>query len=137
MDSERDKELPLDGISRRRMLKRVGAGAAIAWSAPVLTSLRVPAFAQSPCNAPSCGCIGSSPVCGQNQECVVIPEVGTGECKCVANAFGSGGTCNGPTCPSGEGCFLHCSDGCVQADCLLLCGTDARKSSRSGRPFVR
>src|SRR6266545_6958811 len=36
-----------EGISRRRMLKRVGAGAAVAWSAPVLTSLRVPAFAQS------------------------------------------------------------------------------------------
>ncbi len=38
----------IEGISRRRMLKRIGAGAAIAWSAPVLTSFRAPAFAVSP-----------------------------------------------------------------------------------------
>ena len=36
------------GISRRRMLKRIGAGAAVAWTAPIITSVRVPAFAQSP-----------------------------------------------------------------------------------------
>jgi hypothetical protein len=43
------------GISRRRLLKRIGAGAAVAWSAPVITSLRTPAFAQGyqePC--PNC-----------------------------------------------------------------------------------
>jgi hypothetical protein len=34
------------GISRRRMLRRVGAGVAIAWTAPILTSVRVPAYAQ-------------------------------------------------------------------------------------------
>jgi hypothetical protein len=40
-------------ISRRAMLKRIGAGAAIAWSAPVLSSFRTPAFAQYP----TVGCI--------------------------------------------------------------------------------
>jgi hypothetical protein len=35
-------------IPRRKALKRLGAGAALAWTAPILTSLRVPAFAQSP-----------------------------------------------------------------------------------------
>ena len=35
------------GISRRRMLKRVGAGVAVAWTAPILTSVRVPAYAQT------------------------------------------------------------------------------------------
>lgn len=49
MDDEK-----LNGVSRRRMLKRIGAGAAIVWSAPVLTSLRVPAFAQGV--SPSCAC---------------------------------------------------------------------------------
>jgi hypothetical protein len=35
-------------VSRRAMLKRIGAGAAVAWSAPVITSIRTPAFAQYP-----------------------------------------------------------------------------------------
>jgi CHRD domain-containing protein len=39
------------GVSRRRMLKRIGAGAAVAWTAPILTSVRTPAFAQA---SPSC-----------------------------------------------------------------------------------
>lgn len=33
-------------ISRRRMLKRLGTGVAVAWTAPILTSVRVPAYAQ-------------------------------------------------------------------------------------------
>ena len=33
-------------ISRRRMLRRLGAGVAVAWTAPILTSVRVPAYAQ-------------------------------------------------------------------------------------------
>jgi extensin-like protein len=37
-----------DGISRRKMLKRIGAGAAVVWTAPILTSVRVPAYAASP-----------------------------------------------------------------------------------------
>jgi CHRD domain-containing protein len=39
------------GISRRRMLRRIGAGVAVAWTAPILTSVRVPAYAQT-----SAGC---------------------------------------------------------------------------------
>ena len=35
-------------VSRRKMLQRIAAGTAIAWTAPVLTSLRTPAFAASP-----------------------------------------------------------------------------------------
>jgi hypothetical protein len=33
-------------ISRRSMLKRLGAASTVAWTAPVITSFRVPAFAQ-------------------------------------------------------------------------------------------
>lgn len=36
------------GISRRKVLKRIGAGAAVAWTAPILVSVRTPAFAQTP-----------------------------------------------------------------------------------------
>jgi hypothetical protein len=35
-------------ISRRRMLTRIAAGAAVGWSVPVLTTVRTPAFAQYP-----------------------------------------------------------------------------------------
>lgn len=49
-----------DSISRRTMLKRLGAGAAVAWSVPVLTSLRTPAFAQY-------GGVG----------CITLPRAGT------------------------------------------------------------
>ena len=39
-------------ISRRRMIKRLGAGAAVAWTAPVLLSVKTPAFSASPaCHA--------------------------------------------------------------------------------------
>ena len=60
---------PKEGISRRKMLKRIGAGAAIAWTAPVLTSIKTPAFAQSPCEK-DCG--GND--CGCNSACnVAVP----------------------------------------------------------------
>ncbi|MGH2557363.1 MAG: CHRD domain-containing protein [Actinomycetota bacterium] len=59
------------GISRRRMLKRVGAGAAVAWTAPILMSVRVPAFAQSPV------CRLASHMEGE-QEVPPVPTPGTG-----------------------------------------------------------
>jgi extensin-like protein len=34
-------------ISRRKLLERIGAGVAVAWTAPILTSVRVPAYAAS------------------------------------------------------------------------------------------
>ena len=47
MTDEQVPEVPRNRISRRTVLKRVGAGAAIAWTAPVIASIRVPAFAQA------------------------------------------------------------------------------------------
>jgi hypothetical protein len=51
---EADRELE-DRVSRRRMIKRLGAATAVAWTAPVLSTLgATPAFAQAqPC--PECG----------------------------------------------------------------------------------
>jgi len=45
-----DESRPYDRnrVSRRRMLKRLGAGAAVAWTTPILTSAHTPAFAASP-----------------------------------------------------------------------------------------
>ena len=66
MDPDTSSERSLEKeISRRRMLKRVGAGAAIAWTAPILTSVHSPAFAQYPgCAAPCAACFDSSAAAG-------------------------------------------------------------------------
>jgi hypothetical protein len=81
MDHEDDRIVDSGGISRRKMLRRIGAGAAIAWTAPVLTSMRAPAFAQGsigcpggglPCQAPGDPCTGQV-LCG-NQGLFLQPE---------------------------------------------------------------
>jgi hypothetical protein len=48
---EPDTGAPVEWVCRRRMLKHVGVGVAVAWTAPVLTSIRTPAFAQA---SPAC-----------------------------------------------------------------------------------
>src|SRR5438046_3101463 len=89
---------PKEGISRRKMLKRIGAGAAIAWTAPVLTSIRTPAFAAGspgcpdscaggdfgPCSPPSSGC--SSGSCEGGLGCFAQHDV-EGNCHCFQNVF--------------------------------------------------
>jgi hypothetical protein len=42
---EMDREIQ-DRVSRRRMIKRLGAATAVAWTAPLLSSRGTPAFAQ-------------------------------------------------------------------------------------------
>src|SRR2546428_9685181 len=76
-----------DTVSRRRMLKRIGAGAAVAWTVPVLTSMRAPAFAQ-----------GSAPCetnCFYNTNFVRNPDGSYGPCR-----EGPGVSCDNipPTC---------------------------------------
>lgn len=119
------------GISRRRMLKRIGAGAAIAWSAPVLTSLRLPAFAQAisgACTAP-CGGFencGTAPfhAPANTCHCHYTAESAT-ECRCFNNA-----RCNSvPSCVTSADCppGWHCLGntlGCHDNKCLPDCGTE-------------
>jgi hypothetical protein len=99
-------------ISRRKMLKRLGAGAAVAWSAPVLTSLRTPAFAQYPARCapigaicgprdPACGGASGCPECvGTQGFCVALDD---GSCFCA-----QGGACNflpgEPICQTDSDC---------------------------------
>lgn len=119
-----------DTISRRRMLKRIGAGAVVAWSAPILTSLRDLAFAASEpigCTATPCypGC-AACVYCGpRGADCCCMRQPMTGECLCMnadcgvrecssdADCIDVGrmyrcvivGTC----ChPSGQGCLRLC-----------------------------
>jgi hypothetical protein len=94
-------------ISRRRMLKRVGAGAAIAWSAPILSSLRTPAFAQAyptRCQGgPGTGCAVGGDHCGGQVDC------GEG-CSCLATSAGD--------------CFCHQFVSCGNAG-VTACTSDA------------
>ena len=89
------------GISRRKMLKRIGAGAAIAWTAPVLTSIRAPAFAQSPgCGCPPFDCATGQQLCPDG--CPCAPHHGGGPCICW-----SSGTCftGQSTCATDQDCI--------------------------------
>lgn len=100
-----------NGISRRRMLKRIGAGAAIAWSAPILSSIRTPAFAQY-----------GDPRC---PACTPLGETGSEHCAGQADcgAEGSGNPC---AClrTSGNTCACH---SCVFCDnpAIVACSSQA------------
>jgi hypothetical protein len=131
---ESHNEVSEDGISRRRMLRRIGAGAAVAWSAPVLTSIRAPAFAATPpppppeCDActecpdraacaknDSCQCWMKSTdqdpggcVCGNFVEfCPDAVPCPTGQVECARNAPGT--TCVETCC--GRICVADCGGG--------------------------
>jgi hypothetical protein len=107
-------------ISRRRILKRIGAGTVIAWSAPMISSLSVPAYAQNyggePCTV--CGCLQepTNPSCGG--ECVCVRSV-AGTCECL-NTNDDAGFCGpGDTCPPGYVCVVQCDTAATR--CIAAC----------------
>ena len=123
MTSEEPLDVSADGISRRRMLKRIGAGAAVAWSAPILTSIRTPAFAQS--EIPVCETCSSCPdqaACNDDSSCQCWMASPDNNNACVCNAFVAfcGDT---PLCPNGQGdCDSQLPGStCVQTCCGQLC----------------
>ena|SRR5947208_9003160 len=96
MDSESEKE-----ISRRSLLKKIGAGAAIAWAAPVLSSFGARAFASQ-----GHGCL----VCigGVGEGCAV----GGDDCFGQTNCSPPGHLC---TClrTTEDTCFCHEPQQCL------------------------
>lgn len=69
------------GVDRREALKRIGTGAAVTWTAPIVLSLRTPSWAQYP-DCPSCrpfDCVPPHPRC--KDECLCIETV-DGDCFC-------------------------------------------------------
>jgi hypothetical protein len=129
-----------EGISRRRMLKRVGAGAAIAWSAPILSSLRTPAFAQYPVRCTECAgdfCFGQT-ICGDSGpfgcNCAQVVEAET-TCFCYEDDFCSNrDTCTEQSdCPAGQTCVHTCCDAALGTPvCFSPCGAGAGSASGSG-----
>ena len=133
-----DEEQPVSRISRRKALKRIGAGAAIAWSAPVLSSLRTPAFAagtprcEEPCRD-DCSDGSFSVSCGASGPfgCFCSRDV-TGKCFCWVDDACSNRPDAGPggSCPSGQTAVSTCCDQAsgFNVKCWLPCGDPASSS---------
>jgi hypothetical protein len=116
------------GISRRTARKRIGAGAAIAWTAPVLTSLRTPAFAASPaCITFDCKDMCPKPsACGPPCACGPFITVND-DCFC-ANLFLTTMTtvcAKDSDCPPFPGLKGRCvlAKNCVPFHMCAYCGT--------------
>jgi hypothetical protein len=111
-DEVRNEEEVGSSVSRRRVLKRAGVGAAIVWSAPALTSLSSPAFAQA---SPLCETI--NPFCSPPDVGPLCEEVG---CQPQGCPFGTctrtlDGSC---LCWGAVACTGHAPVCETDADCL-------------------
>ena len=150
-DDVRDQQ-----ISRRRMLKRIGVGTAVAWSTPILTSIGVPAFAASgscvpakqfcgppdpKCGAPGVAC-NIPPGCNSNDACT---EMLDSSCLCWDFAFC---TSPNPVCQQDSDCGAGFKCGFVDPACNNLCAGNVGcfhscmsggsiPRSRPGRTVVR
>ncbi len=120
-------------ISRRRMLKRVGAGAAVAWAAPVLTSLSSPAYAQYG------ACVGCAMSCANQPDCAPPGEfcgcdsTPEGDCFCIDH-----GSC-GAACDSSADCTIpgqRCAFSCCGFACQYPCG-DPRNADDRDAPGAK
>jgi hypothetical protein len=128
-----------DAISRRRMLKRIGTGAAVAWSAPILTSIRTPAFAQSPPNESPCDpghpcdvpCDPAIPCKDQNPACECWVRVDGQGCWCGDLDPCSNHTpCNtNADCLPLERCIENCCGKLCYKPCSAAAGARAPKNA--------
>jgi hypothetical protein len=117
-----------NSFSRRKMLGRIVAASAVAWTVPVISSVSTPAFAGSPplgcptdCSTNVCGVNPPAP-CGSNPDtgnCLCAFTV-DGRCQCVQPICRD--ACEGGTsCPPGFVCVP--SDCCGYPVCAALCDT--------------
>lgn len=127
-------------ISRRKVLKRIGAGAAVAWTAPILTSIRTPAFAQNP-PPEECPCDVNMP-CNFAIDC----HNSGGQCNCWVLTDRSGCWC-GPfdacsnhlpcnsnaDCAGNERCIENCCGKLCYAPCAV--GSGQRAPNGAGRAY--
>jgi hypothetical protein len=141
---------PKQGISRRKMIKRIGAGAAIAWTAPILTSIRTPAFATG--GGGGCGGTGA---CDPGQTCqpacdVLRPCHAPNNCACFPSVTDASCVCGDlkdglcasfqpcttqADCTGGGCCVASC---CPTGICLPACaGARKRAQAKGGVKLYR
>ena len=135
-----DDERAEHGVSRRTMLKRIGAAGAVAWITPVVTSLNTPAFAASQPggNCSACGgdfCFGQT-TCGEGASlpCPCAQRVDGQGCFCYEDDFCINRTtcAQQSDCPDGEVCVHTCCDTELgTAVCFPACSN----SGEGDRPF--
>jgi len=152
---EPDMGVSDEGLSRRRMLKRIGAGAAVAWSAPILTSIKTPAFAASAQCVPFDIC-GNGNFCGPSSPCGPLPPgcPGAGctvlldnSCLCWDSGYfcdPDGSTCQSDAeCVPGYRCGRIQNDSCVcqtpgdNTACWHPCGTGTPGSPPPGMKVIK
>jgi hypothetical protein len=111
----------VEPISRRRALKRLGAGTAVIWSAPILTSINTAAFAQYPtCSPAFCGpfqsCEPGAQVCALPPGCgaAICSVMNDNSCICWDFAFC---TSPDPVCDSDDDCGPGLRCGPTEPDC--------------------
>lgn len=125
-------------ITRRRMLKRIGAATAMAWTVPVLSTVGTPAFAQygrcpADCADNPCG-VNPEANCGQNpqtgQPCLCAQDLGAQGCDCFQPICGAGPACGAAgECPAGYGCVSCCGE---PFQCAPLCETPVAAQAAGG-----
>jgi hypothetical protein len=114
-------------VSRRSALKKIGAGAAIAWSAPVIMSIGEPAFAQQAGTPAPCNCVRPCGfvACAGGVSCLcqpTMPKGGTG-CACVEDGGVRGLFCqSNADCPPLSACISEDCFGGGLTVCRPLCG---------------
>jgi hypothetical protein len=93
-------------VSRRGLLKRLSAGAALAWTSPIIMSVRTPAFAQgSPpgiCNCAPYDCDNPAPCPISSCSFDHCVQKLNGDCACGFDPIMSFG--DYPICQSDEDC---------------------------------
>jgi hypothetical protein len=139
-------------LTRRTALKGIGAGAAVAWTAPAILSSAAAFGASSgsaPCTSPCDQCFDlNATACGKSASGVpcLCSATAEGVCLCSADEFDANfTTCNSTAdCPGGENCLVIGATGCdpTQKFCIPNCGAASagvhttrngkRPSGRSG-----
>lgn len=117
------EEVTNGGLSRRSMIKRLGAGAAVAWTAPALLSVNSSASASPACAGDDWLCGDPFTECGtgpDGQICICDTTVEGATFCWQDTSCGSSPACNSSAdCPPGWACVTSCCG----TSCLPACGT--------------
>lgn len=122
------------GLSRRSMIKRVSAGAAVVWSAPAILSVSRASAAASPnpCTNGGDACEGLF-ACGDNCNCWVNASGGGNFCGFLAFSCSDTNACtgsDGTDCPSGYNCVATCCGNI----CVAPCGSNLAPLAEADGP---